>query len=122
MALVFHPECKQRLVETCQNQPGIKLARLTIACVDDEASAGVGAPAWQRHGPKMIWPCILNASKKWMRVARMNLENKHARLTMVPVDDEVSPEDEAAADPAWHRHEPKVIWPRILNARKKWDK
>lgn len=22
--LVFHPECKQRLVETCQNQPGIK--------------------------------------------------------------------------------------------------
>ena len=90
--------------------------------VDDEAAAGVGAPAWQRHGPKMIWPCILNASKKWMRVARMNLENKHARLTMVPVDDEVSPEDEAAADPAWHRHEPKVIWPCILNARKNWDK
>lgn len=69
----------------------------------------------------MIWPCILNASKKWMRVARMNLENKHARLTMVPVDDEAAPEDEAAADPAWHRHEPKVIWPCILNARKNWD-
>jgi hypothetical protein len=73
--------------------------------VDDEAAAGVGAPAWQRHGPKM----------------RMNLENKHARLTMVPVDDEAAPEDEAAADPAWHRHEPKVIWPCILNARKNWD-
>ena len=39
-------------------------------------------------------------------------------LTIVPVDDEAAPEDEAAADPAWHRHEPKVIWPCILNARK----
>ena len=84
-----YPECKQRLVETCQNQPGKKLAKLTAVGVDDEAAAGVGAPAWQRHGPKMIWPCILNASKKWMRVARMNLENKHARLTMVPVDDKL---------------------------------
>ena len=59
-------------------------------------------------------------AKNGLRVARMNLENKHARLTMVPVDDEVSPEDEAAADPAWQRYGPKMIWPYILNASKKW--
>ena len=86
----------------------------------DEAAAGVGDPAWQRHGPKMIRPYILNASKKWIESCQDEPGKQTCQLTMVPVDDEVSPEDEAAADPAWQRYGPKMIWPYILNASKKW--
>ena len=60
---------------------------------------------------------ILSASKDWLRLARINLEKKLAKLTAVGVDDEAAA---GVGDPAWLRHGPKMIWPYILNASKKW--